>query len=253
VAIIDDEPLARTAVRANLRDCSDIEIVGEADNGRDAVGLIRATKPDLVFLDVRMPILDGFGVIEEIAEDHLPVIIFLTAYDQYALRAFEAHATDYLLKPFSPSRFESAVARARLHVARIGELETHRQMISLLEEERRSGKHDGTRKGGKRFTVQHRNKIVLIDADDIDWVESAGNYVEIHAASGAHLLRMTMNELEAQLDPGCFARIHRSTIVQIDRVKEIAPTWHDFKVTLRDGTVRNMSRHYRHRLIPPSR
>jgi len=253
VAIVDDEPLARTAVRANLRDSTDVQIIGEADNGRDAVTLICSTKPDLVFLDVRMPLLDGFGVLEQIAEYHLPIVIFLTAYDQYALRAFEAHATDYLLKPFSPSRFEAAVEHARLQIARAGELETHRRVLRLLEDERRPRKQDGTSKPTPRFAVQHKNRIVLISAEDIDWVESAGNYVEIHAHSRSHLLRVTMNELEAQLDPACFARIHRSTIVQINRVREIVPTWHDFKVTLHDGTVRNMSRHYRHRLIPPRR
>jgi two-component system LytT family response regulator len=253
VAIVDDEPLARTAVRESLKRWDNITIVGEASNGHEAVELIRAVRPALVFLDVRMPILDGFGVLEQVAAFHVPIVIFLTAYDQYALRAFEARAMDYLLKPFSPSRFDSAVEQACLQITRAGELESHRRAISLMEEERRATRRDEARKRVRRFTVQHKNRIVLVDADDIDWVESAGNYVEIHATGGSHLLRMTMNELEAQLDSSCFARIHRSTIVQINRVREISPTWHDFKVTLRDGTVRKMSRHYRDRLIPPSR
>jgi two-component system, LytTR family, response regulator len=255
--IVDDEPLAREVVRTRLKSETDIKIVGEAVDGPGAVKMIRALQPDLVFLDVQMPAMDGFEVIEQVSSDHLPIVVFVTAYDRYALKAFEAQALDYLLKPFTTDRFQTALERARTEIAKAGELDTHRRLIELLDARQhgpqtREGNHAIRGEGPLlRFAVKHNQRIVLVKVDDVDWIESSANYARLHARGTPHMVRMTMSELEKRLDPVRFARIHRSTIVQVDRIKDIAPAWHgDFDVTLRDGTVLRLSRSFRGRLVP---
>ena len=253
--IVDDEALARDAIRLRLKGEPDIEVVGEAADGADAVDLLRKIHPDLLFLDVQMPVMDGFEVIEHVPSEHLPIVVFVTAYDQYALKAFETHALDYLLKPFTASRFHAAIDRARLEVAKSGDRGTHQRLVELLEERRRArarpADRDGTGQGYlTRLAVKRGHRIALVGAADIDWIESSGNYAHLHAHGASYVVRMTMGELERRLDPARFARIHRSTIVQIDRIQDIIAAWHgDFDVTLRDGTVLRLSRNYRDRVL----
>jgi two-component system LytT family response regulator len=254
--IADDERLARDAIRLRLENEPDIEVVGEAADGTEAVELVRARQPDLLFLDVQMPVMDGFEVIEKVSSEHLPIVVFVTAHDRYALKAFETHALDYLLKPFTASRFHAAIDRARLEVAKAGDHETHQRLIELLDERRRARdrrtENPGTAGEGYlvRLAVKRNQRIVLVNVADIDWVESSANYVQLHTLGISHAVRMTMGELERRLDPARFARIHRSTIVQIDRIRDIVASWHgDFDVTLRDGTVLRLSRNYRDRVL----
>jgi two-component system LytT family response regulator len=254
--IVDDEPLAREVVRTRLEPEADINVVGEAIDGPGAVKMIRALEPDLVFLDVQMPEMDGFEVIEQVSSDHLPIVVFVTAYDRYALKAFEAQALDYLLKPFTTDRFQTALERARMEIAKAGELETHRRLIELLDARQvpqaRNGNQAVRGEGPLlRFAVKHNQRIVLVKVEDVDWIESSANYARLHARGTPYMVRMTMSELEKRLDPVRFARIHRSTIVQVDRIRDIVPAWHgDYDVTLRDGTVLRLSRSYRGRLVP---
>ncbi len=254
--VVDDEELARDAIRLRLRNETDIEIVGEAADGRDAVRLITKLRPDLLFLDIQMRQMNGFEVVERVAETHLPIVVFVTAYDQYALRAFEAHALDYLLKPFTSSRFESALNRARLEVAKANDGDSQIRLLSLLTERLRvrdqgAAANPDVQPYLSRLTVRHNSRIALVKTDDIDWIESSANYACLHVRGETPFaVRMTMAELERQLDPARFARIHRSSIVQIDRIKDIVPVWHgDFNVTLHDGTVLRLTRNYRSRLL----
>ena len=252
--IVDDEALARDAIRLRLKGEPDIEVVGEAADGGDAVELLRRIHPDLLFLDVQMPVMNGFEVIENVPSDQLPIVVFVTAYDRYALKAFETHALDYLLKPFTASRFSAAIDRARLEVAKSGDRGTHQRLVELLEERRRARHPAEPEVPGRgyltRLAVKRNQRIALVGVADIDWIESSGNYAHLHAHGASYVVRMTMGELERRLDPARFARIHRSTIVQIDRIQDIIAAWHgDFDVTLRDGTVLRLSRNYRDRVL----
>jgi two-component system LytT family response regulator len=243
VLIVDDEPLARDGVRLHLELESDFEVVGEAGSGEEAVALIQDLSPDLVFLDVQMPGIDGFGVIEAVGAEQMPVTIFVTAYDQFALKAFDAHALDYLLKPFDAERFRAAVTRAReqLRARRLGEFEG--QLAALLGELR------GKREFLERIVVRSGGRILILRVDDIDWLEAASNYVRIHASGRQYLLRETMSNLEARLDPARFVRIHRSTMVRLDRIRELEPLFQgDYVLILEDGTRLTSSRGYRDRL-----
>lgn len=261
--IVDDEPLGRDGVRMRLAALPDIEIVGEAVDGLDAVEKILALEPDLVFLDVQMPEINGFEVLARVAHRHLPVVVFVSAYDRFAIQAFEIHALDYLLKPYSTERFDDTLRRVRRELAR-SERESPAKIASLLE----SGA-TGVGSGSKtdvevsgvaahavrasgapmpltRFVVQDRDRFVLISAAEVGWIEAAGNYVEIHARGATFLARHTMKDLEARLDRHRFARIHRSVIVALDRVRDIrAGDGSDYEVTLHDGRVLPMSRTYR--------
>lgn len=253
--IADDEALARDAIRLRLKKEPDIEVVGEASDGAETVELVRTRQPDLLFLDVQMPAMDGFEVIEKVSSEHLPIVVFVTAHDQYAIKAFETHALDYLLKPFTASRFHAAIDRARFEVARAGDHETHQRLIGALDDRHRArdrrGQHRDAAGEGYlvRLAVKRNQRIVLVNVADIDWFESSANYVQLHTRGTSYAVRMTMGELERRLEPDRFARIHRSTIVQIDRIKDIITSWHgDFDVTLRDGTMLRLSRNYRDRV-----
>ena len=255
--IADDEPLARKGIRVRLEPEQDINIVGEATDGQEAVESILALKPDLVFLDVQMPGIDGFQVLERVATVHIPLTIFVTAYDSYAIRAFEVHAIDYLLKPVSPVRLHAALQRVRHELLLLDELEASQtKLLRLLESVGRDRTSSQFRVGGqefqfsRRFVVRDKDKFVIVAAEDIDWIESAANYVELHSGKKVFLVRETMRTLDARLDPNQFVRIHRSTIVNISRIKEITREWTgDFEVLLYDGTKLRMSRSYQNRLL----
>ena len=241
--IVDDEPLARDGVRLHLDSEPDIEIIGEAGGGEEAVALIETMRPDLIFLDVQMPGLDGFGVLEAVGATHMPVTVFTTAYDQFAVRAFDAHAIDYVLKPYDEDRFRRAVNRARGQIASRKRAEMDQSLGSLLEELRMRGQFI------ERLVVRSGGRIVILRVDEVDWIEAASNYVRLHAGGKEYLLRETMTALEAKLNPGDFVRIHRSTIVRVDKIRELEPLFQgDYVVILEGGTRLTSSRGYRERL-----
>lgn len=253
--IVDDEPLSRERIRTLLAPQPDVEIVGECGDGRQALAAMQRTRPDLLFLDVQMPDLDGFGLLQAMpaANDsgRLPVVVFVTAYDQYALRAFEVNALDYLLKPFDEERFLQALERARKQVQLAGAVQSGagknaaagRRFLSVVRD---AQPHT---KPAERIVVRSGGRVFFLRTDEIDWVEAASNYVRIHAGADSHLLRETMNGIEARLDPEKFLRIHRSTIINVDRVAELKPWFHgDYAVTLRDGTRLTLSRGHRDKL-----
>ncbi len=242
--IVDDMPLARERMKRYLKADPDIEIVGEAGDGREAVREVARLSPDLMFLDIQMPELDGFGVLEQLDPARLPVVIFVTAYDQFAIRAFEVHALDYLLKPFNRERLNDAVAHARAHLERRAGEDLDQRLRALLEDVRGESKYI------KRLAIKSSGRVIFLVTDEIDWIESAGNYVSITSGREKHLLRERMNQLETRLNPEKFVRIHRSTIVNIDRIKEMHPLFNgDQRVILRDGTELTLSRTYRERLF----
>lgn len=241
--IVDDEPLAREGVRMLLEGDSGIEIVGECVDGREAVARIGAQAPDLIFLDVQMPEMSGFEVIEAINADAMPLVIFVTAFDKYALDAFDAHAVDYLLKPFTRQRFFRALARAKDQIRRNQSSEVKQQMRALLEDLR------GQSNYLERLVVRSGGSIYFLSVEEIDWIEAAENYVRLHRGKEMHLVHGTMNGLESSLDPTTFLRIHRSTIVNLKRIQQLQPLSHgEYIVILRDQTRLTSGRSYRTRL-----
>jgi two-component system LytT family response regulator len=241
--IVDDEPLARERLRKLLEKESDIELLGECADGREAVTRIKETEPDLVFLDVQMPECNGFDVLAQLRGSPMPVVVFVTAYDQFALKAFEVHAVDYLLKPFDRERFQTALRRALDHVRRSQAGELNARLSALLGELKSQPKHL------ERLAIKSSGRLVLIRIDDVDWVESSDNYVELHVGTERHLHRVTMSALEEMLPPERFMRISRSAIVNVDRIKELQPLFHgEYVVTLRDGKRLTLSRSYREKL-----
>jgi two-component system, LytTR family, response regulator len=241
--IVDDEPLARDGVRLHLAAEEDIEIVGEAASGEEAVALIETARPDLLFLDVQMPGLDGFAVLDAISPARMPVTIFTTAFDEFALRAFDAHAIDYVLKPYDARRFHQAIERARVQLNGRRGSSTDDRLDSLLDELRTRNRYL------ERLVVRSGGRILILRVAEIDWIEAASNYVRLHAGGREYLLRETMTALESKLDPMQFVRIHRSTIVQVDRIRELEPLFQgDYVVVLDDATRLTSSRGYRDRL-----
>jgi two-component system, LytTR family, response regulator len=258
--IVDDERMARKRLRTLLTADADVDVVGECSNGRDAVTAIHEREPDLVFLDVQMPELDGLAVVQAIGVHRMPVTVFVTAFDQYALKAFEAHALDYLTKPFDRERFQTSLARAK-HQVRLRAAEKRQddaqasstphardpelgeRLIALLSGlERRQQYAD-------RLMVKTAGRVVFLRVDEIDWIEAAASYVRLHAGRDAHLLHEGIAAVMTRLDPSRFARIHRSTIVNLDRVRELQPWFHgDAVAILRDGTRLQVSRTYREAL-----
>ena len=238
--IVDDEPLARERIRTLLRKEPDVEVAGECGDGARAVEAIAKLRPHLVFLDVQMPEGGGFDVVEAVGTERMPAVIFVTAYDKYALRAFDVHALDYLLKPFDRARFREALDRARAQIHREQGGELNRQLLALLKEVRPE------RRKRERLVVRDGGRIVFLRTDEIDWIEAAGNYLQLHAGRHTHMMRETMAGMEAQLDAGRFVRVHRSTIVNLDRVRELQPGPHgDSILLLRDGTRLTLSRTHR--------
>jgi two-component system LytT family response regulator len=241
--IVDDEPIARERLLALLRREPDIEVLGECRDGNEAVATIRREHPDLVFLDVQIPELDGFGVVRALDGAKLPVVVFVTAYDQYALQAFEVHAVDYLLKPFDEERFQRALGRARQAIQADHGGAVNERLLALLKDLKPEAQYL------ERVVVKSSGRLFFLRTDEIDWIESSGNYVCLHAGKESHLLRETMSSLESRLDPARFIRIHRTAIVRIDQIKELQPLFHgEYEVVLRDGTRLTLSRSYRDRL-----
>lgn len=243
--IIDDEPLARTRIKTLLREHDGFDIVAECGDGASAIESIEKHRPDLIFLDVQMPECSGLEVLEALDEDVRPLVVFVTAYDAYAVRAFEFHALDYLLKPLDRERFNDAVKRIRQSVDR-NDLEVlNRKLSQLIESSQKE------RRFLNRVIIKASGRVTFLRVVEIDWIEAAGNYVRIHWGEQSHLLRETMNALEEKLDPEMFLRIHRSVIVNIDRIKELQPAFHgDYFVILKNNKQLPLSRGYRERIEP---
>jgi len=274
VLIVDDEALARQRVRRLLQNETDVEIVGEAESGTEAVTMIRERQPDLVCLDVQMPGLDGFGVLREIEGGPVPMVLFVTAYDEHAQRAFDVHAVDYVLKPVDGERFRAAFDKARKQRAnavaaeRLGELlETVRRLADGGAAEARDGATAlaslasaaapsapaavaaANGRYASRILVKQDGRMFFVKTTEIDWIEADRNYVRLHVGKTAHTIRERISHLEETLDPRLFARIHRSTIVNLNRVREMQQWFSgDYVVILEDGTRLRLSRHYRDRV-----
>ncbi len=244
VLIVDDEPLARKRLRRMLGGESDMNVVGESADGASAVSAINELNPDLVFLDIQMPDMNGLEVIRAVGPHRLPALVFVTAYDAYALQAFEAEALDYLLKPFDSLRFKETLQRVRRRTGtsdsdRLNE--RVRQLASRLSAEPAYL---------QRLAVKLEDRMLLLNVPEVDWLEAAGNYVCVHVGKQSHIVRDSLSHFEASLDPGHFARIHRSTLVNLDRIRELRPYWHgDYKIILHSGQVLHLSRRYREALI----
>jgi two-component system LytT family response regulator len=241
--IVDDVELAREAIRIRLQENKDFEVVGEAATAPEALVLIRKLTPDLVFLDVEMPGIDAFQLLGDLDPGRTPEVIFVTAHDQYAVQAFNSSALHFLLKPINDSQFDEAIRRAR---DEIGESKSEngdgdRENAGLVLEKPRYW---------SRLVIKDHDRFILLKTVEVHWIGSATNYAEVHVGAHSYLLRMPISDLEAKLDPKHFARISRSTIVNIQQVEEIKGLWHgDFEVFLKDGTALRMSRRYRERLL----
>lgn len=246
--IVDDEKPARHRLRELLEKRADIGAVAECSNGAEAVRQIRALQPDLLLLDIQMPGLDGFGVVEEIGAAQMPATIFVTAYDQYALKAFEVSALDYLLKPFSDERFERSLERVLSFVSARRREELSQRILSLLDQIQPE-QPNKTSAPLDRLMIKDGGRVLFLQVEEIDWIEAAGVYVQIHTAGKTWLHRISLSELEAKLDARQFIRIHRSTIVNLSRIRELRPHSHgDFLVALRDGAELKLSRRYRRKV-----
>jgi two-component system LytT family response regulator len=240
--VADDEPIARARVVSLLKGEADIEVVRECATGEEAREAIEQERLDLLFLDIQMPVVSGMELARTIRANGMPAVVFVTAYDQYALRAFEVHALDYLLKPFSSDRFRAALGHAREHLAK---RRSAPDTVSSAADG--GGGRDGLAPGRRtRLMVKSGGRIHFVRTADIDWCEAAGNYVRMHVGQQEHLVRDTMGHLESQLDPQQFMRIHRSTIVNVDRIQEMQSSFNgEYVVLLRNGTRLTLSRGYR--------
>jgi two-component system LytT family response regulator len=244
VLIVDDEPLARRGICQLLESETDFEIAGEASNGREAVSKIEKISPDLVFLDVHMPLLDGFLFIEKVSAENLPEIVFVTAYDEHAIRAFEAGAIDYLLKPINPERFRKTLERVRRRVLSGEDKLLENKLANLLSNLKHLEENYL-----ERIPVKENERIRFLDVKKIDWISSQGNYIEIHIEGEKFLLRETMDGIERKLNPHDFLRIRRSIIIRIEQIKELYPLFNgEFEVVLKNGARLSSSRRYRQNL-----
>ncbi len=271
VVVVDDEELARERLRRLLEREPDVAVVAECANGKEAVREVLARRPDVLFLDVQMPGLDGFGVLRALRAEAdaggtgagpLPLVVFVTAFDEHALRAFDVHAVDYVLKPIDPDRFRDAVARARARHAQADSARRLRELQRLLEHVEAPGAprepeeaaeatlQRAAPRSADRLLVRSQERLFFVRTAEIDWIEAAGNYAKLHVGGRTHLIRETMARLEEGLDPARFARIHRSTIVNLDRVREMEPWFSgEYLVVMEDGTQLRMSRWYRERVL----
>jgi len=242
-AIVDDEPLARRRIRNLLMEAPDVEVIAECANGKDAIESLEASPPDLLFLDIQMPEIDGFDVLQAIGVGRVPAVIFVTAYDQFALRAFEAHALDYLLKPFDDDRFGAALQRARERIRQQQGGVLDRRLQALLENVR--GDHGYLR----RLVVPSGHRSIFVRTEQIDWIEAERNYIRLHVGGRAYLLRENLTRIASALDPATFCRIHRSSIVNIDRIQAVESLFHgEYLVVLQGGTKLTAGRSYRRSL-----
>jgi two-component system LytT family response regulator len=241
--IVDDEPLAREGLRMLLARDPDVSAIHEARDGREAVSVIRDMRPDLVFLDVQMPEMDGFSVVGEVGVEQMPSVVFVTAHDRYAIQAFEINAIDYLLKPVTEERFAQSLERAKTRLAVKPADDANRQILSLLETIAMP------RRYVNRLAIRSAGKTVFVDVQDVDWMEAAENYVQLHIGRTSHLLHVTLSGLEKSLNPEVFLRIHRSIIVNVTRIKELQPGINgEYVITLHNGVRLQSGRMYHHRL-----
>lgn len=257
--LVDDERLARRGLELRLGSATDIDIVGECENGREALEKVAALQPDLMFLDIQMPGLSGFDVLAHLAQDSLPLIVFVTAFDRYAIDAFEARALDYLLKPVEDTRLERALERVRGHIRERAALRQHARLLGLLADVQGAGEFEPeallarVAGSGQRFPemlpIRTGREVVRVRASDIDWIDAAGDYMCIHAGRQTHVLRGTMKDLETALDPALFQRVHRSAIVNLTRVQRLRPHANgEFFLTLAGGQQLKLSRTHRDKL-----
>ena len=256
--IVDDEPLARKGLKMRLEQISGVDVVGECSNGREALNSVAELEPDLVFLDIQMPGMSGFDVISKLQQDDMPLIVFVTAYDEYAIKAFDVQAVDYLLKPIEVERLEEAVERARNHKALDGVVTDKQRLLELIISI--TGKsetsitqllkdHTGVTPYPEKIAIKDGGETTLVQTKDIDWVDAAGDYMCIHANDETHVMRSTMKDLEDQLDPANFQRVHRSTIVNLDRVSKVCSHMNgEFHLILNNGSSIKMSRSYKEKV-----
>lgn len=242
VLIADDERLSRRRIRRLLALDPDCDVIGECANGAEAVATLEKVRPDILFLDIQMPELDGFEVIQALREAK-PLVIFTSAYDEYAVRAFEVHAFDYLLKPFDGRRFLDSLTRAKDRIAQQRSGLPDDRVVELL---RTISKQQ---RSPDRIAIRNNGRVLFVKLADIDWIEASDNYVCLHCGKDTHVVRETMSELESRLDPAQFLRVHRSAIVNLDRIKELQPWFRgDYRVILRDGTELTLTRNHREKL-----
>jgi two-component system, LytTR family, response regulator len=241
--VADDEPRMRDQLRRLLADETGVEIVAESGDVLQTIIAVKTHKPDLLLLDIEMQNTDGFSVLHSIPRDEMPIVIFTSSDDQHAIRAFEARALDYLLKPFDQRRLHSAIERTRGELLKAHDRHLTHRILDLLAEARSGSQTE------RRLAIKTAGRVVLVDMDEIDWVEAAGNYVELKTSSGAYLLREGIGRLSERLDPGQFVRIHRSIIVNVRKIKELQPCNRgEYMVVLRDGKQLSCSRSYRAKL-----
>jgi len=242
--IADDEALARNLIRRMLKDDRDLEVIGECSNGKETVAMIRKESPDVVFLDVQMPEMDGFAVLESIGIERLPEIIFTTAYEQYAIRAFELHALDYLLKPFDQARFKDAIKYAKERFRSERQNDGRTQISALLENIKNKPQYL------ERLVIKAGGRITFLRTDEINWIEADDKYVHLHTSKVRPMVRQTLSAMEAQLDPKKFRRVHRSAIVNVERITELQPLFSgEYSILLQDGTKLTLSRNYKDKLF----
>ncbi len=255
IIIVDDESLARKGLRLRLEQIEDVEIVAECSDGKSALNAVTELKPDLIFLDIQMPGMSGFDVVSNLQQDNMPLVIFVTAFDQYALEAFDVHAVDYLLKPIDSDRLIASVDRAREHLASVDAVSDKQRLLELIISI--TGKsensvtqllkdHSGIKSYPEKLAIKDGGETTLVQTDDIDWVDAAGDYMCIHENNNTHVMRITMKDLEAKLDPAKFQRVHRSTIVNLDRVKKVCSHMNgEFYLLLHNDCSVKMSRSYK--------
>ena len=258
VVVVDDESLARRGLRLRLETLDDVEVVDECSNGPDALRSVVKHKPDVIFLDIQMPEMSGFDVVSNLQQDNMPLVIFVTAFDQYAVEAFNIHAVDYLLKPIDFDRLEEAINRARDHLAKDGVITEKQRLLELVISI--TGKsqdsvsqllkdHTGTKSFPDRLAIKDAGETTLVKTEEIDWVDAAGDYMCVHANNKTHIMRITMKDLEAQLDPVKFQRVHRSTIVNLERVTKVCSHMNgEFYLELSNGNSVKMSRSYKEKV-----
>lgn len=247
--IVDDEPIARRGIRHQLESEPDVEIIGECANGREAVVAIRRHVPDLVFLDVQMPLLSGFEVVESVGVENLPAVVFVTAHDEHAIRAFEVDALDYLLKPIDRDRFQKTLARVRAQLNSARNTQLQEKLSALLRRLDPAKEKVEQLPFIERVAIKESGRVFFLNVNEIDWIGAHGNYVQLNTSGKTHLLRETMDGIEKRLSPERFVRLRRSTIARIERIKELHPLLNgEYAVTLKDGTQLTSSRRYRKNL-----
>jgi two-component system LytT family response regulator len=254
--IVDDEALARRGLKLRLAQLEDVEVLAECRNGREAISAIRELQPDLVFLDIQMPGMDGFDVVRELQSDDMPLVVFVTAFDQYAINAFDVHAVDYVLKPVEEQRLEEAVARARERLTASASVERKQRLLDVIVD--LTGKSESAIEQllqsdepsyPDKLTIRDGADVTLVPTRDIEWVDAAGDYMCVHAQGATHVMRSTMKDLESQLDPSTFQRIHRSTLVNLGRVVSLSSHINgEFFLTLDCGARLKMSRTYKEKV-----